>query len=429
MTIISQILKRAEFEKEPPVLLDIGASGTLHEKWKDIARFSICIAFDADDRDISFAEEETKNYKKLYILNRIVTEHDVEDLEFYLTKSPYCSSTLQPDLDKIWNWEIADLFTVEKIVRLKAVTLNKVLSELRIKKIDWFKTDSQGTDLRLFKSLGKDIINTILAAEFEPGIIDVYKGEDKLHNLMAFMDEMPFWMSDITILGFRRANKKLLAEVGNVDNELLQSIRTSPNWAEVTYLNSFTKGNFSKRDYLLGCIFAIIEKQFGVALELSAEGNAKFPDSDFREIEHFVVAQLSSYCEKRIVSKAESVSLIKNKLRQYLPNFLFRRLKQLGKLKGILSKHLTLRLVCDAETDSQLLLEANCRWYARPQFRFWARKSNAGDFIMLADWSPDNVCIIPKQHENCFDYGVHVRSGAHGDWQNQAWIANSKEKS
>ncbi len=58
--------------------------------------------------------------------------------------------------------------------------------------IDGYKTDSQGTDLRIFNSLPKEIINKILLAEFEPGIIDAYQGEDKLHHLLAHMEKEPF---------------------------------------------------------------------------------------------------------------------------------------------------------------------------------------------------------------------------------------------
>jgi len=44
----------------------------------------------------------------------------------------------------------------------------------------------------------------ILVADFEPGIIDAYEGEDKLHQLMAYMDKDPFWVSSMEIKGTKR---------------------------------------------------------------------------------------------------------------------------------------------------------------------------------------------------------------------------------
>jgi hypothetical protein len=326
MSIVSRILNRPEFVHEPPILLDIGASGSLHEKWEEIAKFSVCIAFDADDREINFVEKETAHYRNLYVFNRIVTDRDTSELDFYLTKSPYCSSTLPPDQDKINDWEFAELFGIEKTVRLKAVVLKDVLNELGLKKIDWFKTDSQGTDLRLFKSLGEEIISTTLIAEFEPGIIDVYKNEDKLCHLMSYMDTIPFWMSDIKILGFRRINQNILKRLKGSEKEAMQAIRTSPNWAELSYLNSFHNENFSKRDYLLGCVFAIIEKQYGFALELSIRGDEKFHDNDFREIEHFIITQIMSDYQRKRIGQSEKLSSLAIIMRRLIGPLWFSKL-------------------------------------------------------------------------------------------------------
>jgi len=67
-------MNHASLINQPPVLVDIGASGFLHRKWKSIAKYSICIAFDADDRDFDISKIENKNWKKLIKLNRLVAE-------------------------------------------------------------------------------------------------------------------------------------------------------------------------------------------------------------------------------------------------------------------------------------------------------------------------------------------------------------------
>jgi hypothetical protein len=62
--------------------------------------------------------------------------------------------------------------------------VQQALIKININYIDWFKTDTQGTDLRLFKTLPSKIADHVLAAEFEPGILDAYIGEDKLYSVM-----------------------------------------------------------------------------------------------------------------------------------------------------------------------------------------------------------------------------------------------------
>jgi len=74
MTIIDEILESNYFTDNPPVLLDIGASTAIHPKWQPLARHSICIAFDADDREIGYAATASKGYKKLHLFNSLVSD-------------------------------------------------------------------------------------------------------------------------------------------------------------------------------------------------------------------------------------------------------------------------------------------------------------------------------------------------------------------
>jgi hypothetical protein len=281
MTIIDEILESRFFTDRPPVLLDVGASGEIHPAWKPLARHSICIAFDADDRETELVAGASKGYKALHLFRKIVTDTAIEETDFYLTRFPYSSSLLEPDQQGIGQWNFGNLFDVERVVRLKAITLTDALRQAGVTTVDWFKTDSQGTDLRLFKSLGDDLINKMLVAEFEPGILDAYRGEDKLYNVMQFMDTQPFWMSDLQVRGTQRISKRSLqACIPGYDGSYLDTLpcKTAPGWAEIMYFNTFANdtGCLDPRDYLLGWIFALIEGQHGFALDIALSGKERF---------------------------------------------------------------------------------------------------------------------------------------------------------
>ena len=64
-TIIKKIFYRPELQQQPPILIDIGASGSLHPKWRKIAKYCWCIAVDPDQQDLQFVESEKGNFKKL----------------------------------------------------------------------------------------------------------------------------------------------------------------------------------------------------------------------------------------------------------------------------------------------------------------------------------------------------------------------------
>src|SRR5947209_1535560 len=123
--IINDILQSIYFKDKPPVLIDIGASEKINSKWEQIAFFSICLAFDADDRDFKLTEENTSSFKRLIKINRIVETENKNKQLFYLTSSPYCSSLLEPNELKLRPWYFSDLFKVEKHIELPAITINK----------------------------------------------------------------------------------------------------------------------------------------------------------------------------------------------------------------------------------------------------------------------------------------------------------------
>lgn len=287
--IIGKILSRDEFVKEPPVLLDIGASGTIHKEWKDIAKYSICLAFDADDREMGYIEKLDSGFRKLIVYNCIVTDKDDSELDFYLTKSPYCSSLLEPDMGSLQKYSFADLFQVDKKVRLKSRNLFEIIKEIGLKNIDWFKTDSQGTDLRLFKTIPDDIKKRVLIAEFEPGIIDAYKGEDKYTDVLIYMKNYPFWITDMIVKGPERINNKIVfSDKKNGSEEFYKYgdsiLRSIPGWMEISFFNNMTNiKDFSLRDALLAWIFAMIKEEYAFAYEIAAKGKENFKDSIFDE--------------------------------------------------------------------------------------------------------------------------------------------------
>lgn len=290
MKIINTILESEYFSTEPPVLIDIGASGEINKKWEAIAPYSHCIAFDADDRDFQINEVTNSRYKKLISVNRIVTADANVHPDFFLTVSPYCSSLLKPDKEKLKPWVFHSLFEVEKITALPAVTLQESLSQASINYIDWFKTDTQGTDLRIFKSLPTSIANSILVAEFEPGIMDAYQGEDKLYMVMQEMAENNFWLSSMDVKGTQRLNDNYVSVIGASNTKRL--IRKSPCWAEVTYLRQPFRG--SERQLLLLFVFALLEKQYGYALEIADYAIKQYKEPLFMKSKKAVLKKLGA---------------------------------------------------------------------------------------------------------------------------------------
>jgi FkbM family methyltransferase len=293
MGLIQHLLRRSEFESEPPVLFDIGASGGVHPAWRRLAKYSICVAFDPDDREMGVTRKKSSAYRECHVFNRAVTCGSEAKSVFHLTKAPACSSVLLPHIKELANWEFADRFTIVDQRVVETIHVRAALEELGLNRVDWFKTDSQGTDLRLFLALGEPIVSKVLVTEFEPGIIDAYEGEDKLWNVLQRMDELGFWMSDMLIKGSSRIKKSVLSGLSRIEKDYLVHLhRTSPGWAEVKYVNSMLGEQFTKRDYLLSWICAVLGRQYGFAMEVARLGQERFSDPIFMELEQHCIRNI-----------------------------------------------------------------------------------------------------------------------------------------
>ena len=73
MGIIDELLTRPEFADRPPVLFDVGASGHVHAKWRPIARYCVCVAFDADRREMGYLSKTDGGFRTLHVCPAIVS--------------------------------------------------------------------------------------------------------------------------------------------------------------------------------------------------------------------------------------------------------------------------------------------------------------------------------------------------------------------
>jgi len=272
--IIKKIFKHPDLINKPPVLIDIGASGSIFSGWELIAPYSICISFDADARDFEVTDSLDSGYKRLISLNRLVDVNKHDESDFYLTKSPHCSSGLKPDQDSLRNWSFHDLFEVTDKVALPTTTIAETLNSFKLDYVDWFKVDSQGQDLRLFCSVPNHMKGGVIALDFEPGIIDAYHGEDKLFDILAWMERQPFWLEDFRVKGVpRQHSAKVPESFGLAGRSRMYWSKSSPCWAELSYLNSFTELQ-SVRSLLLGWIIATMRGQHEFASIVAEKGLA-----------------------------------------------------------------------------------------------------------------------------------------------------------
>ena len=286
--VISNLLSELDIH---PVLIDVGASGTTPAIWDSIAKHSIYVGFDPDLRDIQELPDE-QFHRAIIVNEAIASQQESEEVLFYLTQSPYCSSVLKPDSKSLADFLFSDYFVVEKETKVRATTLNAVIERLDLKGVDWLKTDSQGTDFRIFNTLSKDIRSQVLAIDIEPGLIDAYIGEDLFVDAHKGLVSQGFWLSNLNVCGEVRLKKSTLEKLTKIDSDVSLELisfyhKKSPGWCEARYLRTIdwlAQGNFDKRHYVMLWVFSLLDRQLGFAIEVAFEYERIFGRDKFSQV-------------------------------------------------------------------------------------------------------------------------------------------------
>lgn len=266
-----------------PVLVDVGASGSPPTLWNKISPHSIYVGFDPDLRETSELSEGT--FRKSFVVNQAVIAEDAPDeVTFFLTRFAACSSTLSPDREALSSYLFADLFDVEREVKVQATTLSKAMERLSLTEIDWLKLDSQGTDLRLFMSLSPDMRSKLITLDIEPGFIDAYQEEDLFVDAHRELIRGGFWLSYAHVGEAVRMRRETLDWLTGFSTEterkrIEASTRTSPGWVEARYMRTvewLRSAEPSERTFALLWIFAVLDGQYGFALDVAREYETTF---------------------------------------------------------------------------------------------------------------------------------------------------------
>lgn len=230
-------------------ILDVGASGKPYGPFERIKNAARIFLTDPDSREFESSKKDGKTR-----IPKAIIDNDVDnEVKLFLTKSPYCSSTLEPDFTRLVNFTYPDLFRVEKITNLPATSINRVIKEYNIDGFDWIKLDTQGTELKILKSISQGYFSKLLCIDLEIGLYPHYIRADTMPAAHEFLEKDRFWISGMQTQSRIRMRRKDLDEItsakGYLKKIIRRSLETYPTTYELRYIRSINSESEFKIDY------------------------------------------------------------------------------------------------------------------------------------------------------------------------------------
>lgn len=207
--------------------IDIGSSGYLNAKWKNLEPYINLIGFDPNVIECERMSALPHHFKSLKYLP-FALAGSIDSHTLYKTKNIYCYSLLEPNTDWLKRFSFADYFEVEGKEIVSTKKLNEI-KELQEADVDILKIDTQGLELPILSNAG-NILEKCFFVETETGFVQNYIGETTYAEIDIFMRENGFLLFDINT-DHRVARSNLFKEVATGAEQIL--------WCESTWMKDY----------------------------------------------------------------------------------------------------------------------------------------------------------------------------------------------
>jgi hypothetical protein len=311
-----------------PVLMEVGASERPAEHWDTIAPWSSYLGIGAAAPSAS-ARDAARYAKVTFCRAMVSPDGETVCSRFYEAADPIYSS-----LQRIDSQVIADHCSLRDVRVIKSSTaetiaLRTLLDREAISRVDWFKTNLNGIDSRLYESLPDKVRESLLAVDTVLDFLPLYIDQD---NTLAHHQEFlrqGFWLSSMLTCGGVRMHIDSAQELerrGVADPIALvtRRHRIAPGWSFARYFRTvqhMETQSCSSRDYVVLWCFALLDRQFGFCADLAMSYRKRFGHDAKCE------AMLSEVTRRIAELDEPPQPLLRRVLRSLLPQAARRRLR------------------------------------------------------------------------------------------------------
>lgn len=221
-------------ERNPIVLIDIGARGGIAQKWEPFRSSIKVIGFEPDENECRRLNETVEN-NRIYL--PIALFNKKGKIRLNLTRNPACYSTYEPNYTLINRFLDAEEYEVTGTIDVQCDTLDEVISNADVQEIDFIKLDTQGSELQVLEGAENSLSQfCVFGVEIEVEFSSLYKDQPLFADVDSFLRDRGFVLFDIkTPLG-RKVRKTVTGEPGEWKGQGL--------WGDALYLRDLV----SERD-------------------------------------------------------------------------------------------------------------------------------------------------------------------------------------
>jgi len=202
--------------------VDVGCSGSLPPRWAPLADCIDYLGFDPDPRALERLDQTPSGFRSHRVLPHAVAGRS-GPATLIRTRSPHCSSLLEPRRAWLERFSYRDLFQELDRGEVACVTLDDAARSHGVR-ADVLKLDSQGLEVPILEAAGS-LLDDVVVLDLEAGFVENYVGESTLAEVDVFLRSRGFLLFDL--------------EARHVTRVAGPETRGQPLWAETLWLRDW----------------------------------------------------------------------------------------------------------------------------------------------------------------------------------------------
>jgi FkbM family methyltransferase len=212
------------------VAVDVGAANGLPETWQMLRDSSVFFYLIEPNPDSCaslpryFKPEEAGTYKII----PVAVSGTGGTRKLYVSNASTGSSLLSPNTRLAKEYVLPEYLFPMKILQVETRTLADIFDEVGEQQLDFFKLDTQGTELEILQGLGSDRMNQVLGVELEIGMPGGYRNQGQFSDVQKFMVEHGLELFDLRL---SRAHRPYQNDRSYYPREIFKVIEDSPSIA------------------------------------------------------------------------------------------------------------------------------------------------------------------------------------------------------
>ncbi len=271
----------------PLVLVDVGASGGIQEKWKSLSRFLRVIGFEPDERSARELRAHSETAVATTFLS-VGLYNKKARIPLYLTRSKTDSSLLQPNV--VFLKKFPHLNRLEIVGRdlMNVDTLDSQLNTQKITDIDFMKVDTQGTELYILEGATDTLRRAMFGVEVEVEFSPVYLNQPLFADVDVFMRNHGFQLFDLAPCFWKR---KIGKDLGGERGQIIfaNALYLKDSEVFMASLQDLSYSGSRKSKVLRGIIICLLHGYADYAREILDLAQTFFTHEEYEALTSYVI--------------------------------------------------------------------------------------------------------------------------------------------